>query len=289
MAHHQPELLKRLINYLDDERNDIYLHIDRKSTELRPEDFRSITRSANLFLTERLSVHWGGYSQIRCELLLLKEAARRRYAYYHLISGVDVPLVTQDEFHAFFERIDGKEIVGFARPAISGDELDRFNTYHFFQESIGRKRSALAFAERASLRLQHLLRVSRAKRYRRKYGVSVFQKGTNWFDITDGLARYVLSREEEIRKMYRWTRCCDEVFLQTLVANSPYFDRLFYRGYGSYLSSLRYVDWKRGSPYVFRDRDYEEIIASKCLFARKFDLSVDGRIVERLYRRLSGG
>ncbi|MGX8701692.1 beta-1,6-N-acetylglucosaminyltransferase [Caproiciproducens sp.] len=287
MAHGQPELLKQLIAYLDDERNDIYLHIDRKSAELRPEDFRSLTRNAGLFLTERIPVVWGGYSQIRCELLLLKNAVKKGYSYYHLISGADVPLVSQNEFHTFFERIDGKEIVGFSRPEISADEFDRFNVYHFFQDKIGRDSSVLSRIEHASIRLQHLLRIGRAKRYCKKYGVSVFQKGTNWFDITDDLAEYVLAKEEEIRKMYRWTLCCDEVFLQLLVANSPFRDRLFYKGFGSYLSSLRYVDWKRGSPYVFREQDYEELVTSGCFFARKFDLSVDAGIVEKLYRRLS--
>ena len=287
MAHHQPELLRRLIAYLDDERNDIYLHIDRKSTELHPEDFRSITKNAGLFFTQRIPVTWGGYSQIRCELLLLKEAVKRGYSYYHLLSGADIPLISQNDFHSFFEQIKGKEIVGFARPQISADELDRFNVYHFFQDRIGRESSTpLARIEHVSIRLQHLLRISRVKCYQKKYGISVLQKGTNWFDITDDLARYVLEKEKEIRKMYRWTRCCDEVFLQMLVANSAFRDRLFYKGFGSYLSNLRYVDWRRGSPYVFREQDYEEIVTSKCFFARKFDLSIDDRIVDKLYRRL---
>lgn len=41
MAHTQPELLKKLLMTIDHERNDIFLHIDRKS-ELDPKEFRNV-------------------------------------------------------------------------------------------------------------------------------------------------------------------------------------------------------------------------------------------------------
>ena len=47
----------------------------------------------------------------------------------------------------------------------------------------------------------------------------------------------------------------------------------------------RYIDWVRGSnnnPYVFREADYEELKRASGLFARKFDLNIDQKIVEKL-------
>ena len=33
---------------------------------------------------------------------------------------------------------------------------------------------------------------------------------------------------------------------------------------------MRLIDWKRGRPYVFRLNDFDEIINSPAMFARKF-------------------
>lgn len=49
-----------------------------------------------------------------------------------------------------------------------------------------------------------------------------FQKGTNWFSITDSLARYIVEKEDWIHAVFRNTRCCDDVFLQTIIVNSIY-------------------------------------------------------------------
>ena len=58
MAHHRPDLLQLLINSLDDERNDIIVHIDKKSN-MKPEQFE--TQYAKILLigqvTRKFSVN----------------------------------------------------------------------------------------------------------------------------------------------------------------------------------------------------------------------------------------
>ncbi len=282
MAHHQLPLLKKLIHQLDDERNDIYIHVDKKTADFDFEELRASAEKSQIYFTDRTSVTWGGYSQIRCELVLLKAAVGRNYAYYHLISGADLPLISQDEFHAFFDRISGQEIVGFECPQIRPEFLPRIRYYHFFQDAVGRKTTLLTYAERALIKLQAALKIDRTKKWKARYHIRAFQKGSNWFDITDDLAKYVVGREDEIRRMYRRTFCADEIFLQTLVENSPFKEKLYYHGFGSYQSTFRFVDWTRGNPYTFRSGDYDAIKNSRCFFARKFDMGVDPEIVERL-------
>lgn len=52
--------------------------------------------------------------------------------------------------------------------------------------------------------------------------------------------------------------------------------------------TIRYlIDWKRGNPYVYRSADYEELMASDMLFARKFDWNIDKEIVLKLYTAIS--
>lgn len=50
-------------------------------------------------------------------------------------------------------------------------------------------------------------------------------------------------------------------------------------------AAMRFVDWKRGGPYVFRNSDYEELLNSKMIFARKFDCECDAEIVKRISNR----
>ena len=48
----------------------------------------------------------------------------------------------------------------------------------------------------------------------------------------------------------------------------------------------RYIDSNRGGPYVFRKEDFNDLINSEALFARKFDLNVDREIVDMIFEKL---
>ncbi len=75
------------------------------------------------------------------------------------------------------------------------------------------------------------------------------KKGTQWFSITDSLARYVLERREWIEETFHDTYCCDEVFLQTIIYNSQFVNNLYYaKKEDSYSSNMRMIDWTRGGP-----------------------------------------
>lgn len=103
MAHNNWKILEKLLILLDDKRNDIYLHIDLKSDFI---DFSSKVHNANLFIFHEIDVRWGDISLIQVEFFLFKTAyCKGNNSYYHLISGSDLPLKTQDEIHAFLTLI----------------------------------------------------------------------------------------------------------------------------------------------------------------------------------------
>ena len=60
MAHHQFDFLKELLSALDDEANDIYLHLDQKAGNLDFSAFSCVVQISGLYLTKRFSVNWGG-------------------------------------------------------------------------------------------------------------------------------------------------------------------------------------------------------------------------------------
>ncbi|MBO5159648.1 MAG: glycosyl transferase [Lachnospiraceae bacterium] len=278
MAHTQPDLLKKLLELIDDERNDIYLHMDSKAKDYPLEEVISVLRKSKCTFTERTDVKWGSYSQINCEMVLLKEAVKTEHSYYHLLSGMDLPIKSQDEIHAFFEKYEGLEFVDEDLPEISESALSRVKYSHKFYGKAGSIKDILGAFETKG---QKLFGVNKTK----AYDDIIFQKGRNWFSITHGLAKLTVDKESWIQKVFRTSVCGDELFLQTVARNSEFANQICNVNTMPEIPDTRYIDWERGSnnnPYVFKEEDYELLKAARALFARKFDLKVDKKIVEKI-------
>jgi len=274
MAHNNFQVLDKLISLLDDPRNDIYVHLDKKAKNIHEKEFK--TKNSGLYFIKRINVYWGGFSQIRCELLLLKTAYTKNYDYYHLISGVDLPLKRQDYIHNFFYQNKGKEFVHFDQYQYDNSNNEKIMFYHFFQNAPNLK--IQNYIRIKLLKFQKLIGINRIKSVDTE-----FQKGANWFSITDNFAGYILSKEKWIKKVFKFTRCADEIFIQTLAWNSVYRENLYNKEFNNNLSCMRYIDWSRGNPYIWRNKDYDELINSDYLFARKFDYNTDKDIINRIY------
>lgn len=130
LAHHEFAVLKKLVSALDDERNDIYIHFDKKVAHLP----QLITYAAKLYVLEqRIDVRWGHVSILEAELMLFREAnTAGPYAYYHLLSGVDFPLCSQKDIHEFFIRHVGKEFIGYS-PDTEADRQTEIKIRYYHQ------------------------------------------------------------------------------------------------------------------------------------------------------------
>ena len=276
MLHNNFNQAKRLLRTLDDERNDIYIHIDGKVKDKdKIENYlcKDINNS-KIYITDSVCVNWGGYSQIRAEIILLEYAVKGKYAYYHLLSGSDFPLKTQDEIHRFFIENQGKEFVHFATKQHALNSLDRYKYYYFFQDKIVRYNSItskfLKKIQSVLVKIEKLSHVDRCKNNEiilKRYGT-----GANWFSITHGCANYVLTKKAWIEKTFCYGLCVDECFLQTIILNSPYYENCYHKKFDDdYKAIMREIDWDSGSPYTFCREDYDQLIASEYLFARKVD------------------
>lgn len=288
IAHNEFELLEILVRLLDDPRNDIYVHIDAKVQNFDFAYFQGLVRCSKLqFTPRRLSVTWGDSSQVMTELLLLQTAVAgeepaQPYAYYHLLSGVDLPIKSNDEIHAFFEENDGKEFVHFSENEPDPAFATRIRYYHLFRKKRNLLTKVLA---QIAFRLQVLLRVDRLK----GQDLTV-QKGTNWFSITGAFARYIVSQADRVKRLFAYSYCGDEVFVQTMLVNSPFAANLYMPNCNNnQMACARLIDWERGKPYVFRMADYDEIMRSSAMFARKFSMQTDPEIVKAIQAALCNG
>jgi hypothetical protein len=278
-AHNSFYNLEKLILLLDDERNDIFVHIDRRVKTFDFARFNGLTSRSRVVFTPRINVYWGGFSVVLSELNLLGAAVKGQYDYYHLLSGSDLPIKPQDEIHAFFERNRGKEFVQF----ISKWDISRVSEYYLFSNALrraGLSGTLCRSVNQQLLAVQRRLHLSRLARR-----AEPVKYGAMWFSVTHALACHVLANKGKIN-FFRHSVCPDEHFLQTLVFSSPFYEKVYSRTEDDRGAVMRLIDWKRGnkgSPYVFRGTDFETIMGSEMLFARKFDADIDKSIIDRVY------
>lgn len=288
IAHNNWWQLKKLIQQLDDESNDIYVHIDKKSKDFHIDDFIGITTYLGLFFYQEYEVFWGGYSQVEVEMYLMDKAHQKGYDYYHIISGADLLLKSNSEIHDFFEKHKGLEFVDINDKKMHSDPEIKRRTklYHFLQNYRRRYKvefvnEIFTFLERLCLVLQIIVGINRTKTldWKIKYG-------SNWVSITNSLVEVVLREKDKISKVFSYTNCADELFVQTVVYNCGFEERI-YKAQDGMPSNVRYIDWSRGrngNPYTFKIKDKGILLQNKALFARKFSEKVDKEIIEQLVR-----
>lgn len=266
LAHNEPEVLKLLLSRLDDPRNDVYIHFDKKWVSPPVVTLQQ----AGLFILEsRVDVRWADVSMLEAELALFHtvKASGRSYAYHHLISGVDLPLKSQDAIHAFFAEQAGKEFVGMHQAPMTFRADRGLHYKHLFARSF-RGQGVAHLVKRI---LRYLCIEAQVLLGQRRNQDVRFHKGGQWVSITTALLDYLIQHEDEVRAIYTGTFGADEYFIPTLVWNSSFRDHL-YDATDESLGAMRQIGWRADGQLVdFSWDDLPELQQSPCLFARKFN------------------
>lgn len=265
LAHNEYDVLRLLVSLLDNVNNDIFILIDKKSD--MPEKIE-VKYSRIFFLKDRLDIRWGDISGIKAEIMLFKYALNfAPYMYYHMLSGVDLPIKPISKILAFFEKewlAGKKEFVGFVKTEEWKEKVEKYHLFTRNYRTVGLKgklySSCRWYCERVVNTFFH--RVNSLN----------FKKGANWVSITEDFCRFLVNNEKFILQRFKYTRCADEIFLQTVLWNSPFKDNI-YSLEDEYEGCMREIDWSRGNPYVWGENveeDYAILKKSNKLFARKF-------------------
>ena len=261
IAHNEFEILQMLLDALDHPEADIYVHIDKKVTRVPS---LHTGKGALYVLEKRLDVRWGSVSQIRCELALFEAAAARGpYDYYHIISGVTLPLKPFSELDAFFQAAEGKSVLTALCKDEPYQERLKMRRYNFFlrnfQVANATKRQISQFLWKSAIAVQRVLGIetNRGK---------AFYKASNWLSLTDEAVKYILTRKKEILKEYRYTFCGDEFFVPSELMSSSLKDCI--------ISHEHYLlqEMGRATTDAFHLTELESMKSSGYLFARKFTM-----------------
>ena len=262
MAHDNQRQLLFLLQHLDFKENDIYLHIDKKCKIMDINLLKSSVQSANIFIYSKFDVKWAGVSQTKCQVFMLSEAIKTYHDYYHLISGKDLPIKSNAVIQNFFELHKGKEFVHFESD--TSCEKENCKYYHLGE----------SFFSRIFLRVQKKIGINR-----------IFYCGANWFSITHTLASDFCEHKNMMLNKIRMTKSSDEYIPQTFIKMVSKNEYIFYDNKSdpyNYNQIVRLIDWNRGNPYVWIKENFDEIINSDRMFARKFDDTIDNEIIRMI-------
>lgn len=87
-------------------------------------------------------------------------------------------------------------------------------------------------------------------------------KYSEWVSISQNDMPIILRNKKDVLKSFKYTLCSDELFI-------PY---IYKKEHISFLEqNLLYQVFEKASPKILSNSDYQVIIESKALFARKFN------------------
>ncbi|WP_283576495.1 beta-1,6-N-acetylglucosaminyltransferase [Limosilactobacillus oris] len=283
IANNKYDQLSFLIGLLDNVRNDFYIMIDRKS-DFSEKDKRKIVllaQESKVKFVDRVSIFWGTYTQVEAELLLFEEAYKSatNYSYYHLFSGVDLPLVPTEKILAFFDDHPGRVFLTNAKNSndVRARVKYKYRWLKYTQKSGYSKLTSTFYGmlRKVDLAFQKILRVDYCKDLQLGYA-------SNWVSLDDDTVKLLLNNKAWIHDTFQYSVLCDELFIPTLLNKYPeyrkkvYYTRPVIDDPEEFQGNLRYINWWDGSPYTWTDNDIPKLekgIELGHLFSRKFNLA----------------
>ena len=284
-AYRLPELLVRLVKRIDAPGTCTFIHVDAKSPD---GVYRAMTEPLsgrpNVRFLPRHTCHWGDFGHVRATLKGLRVliASNRPFDYVVLLTGQDYPLKTNEQIAATLGEAADKVFMRYM--PIPNQHWTNGGAYRFENRYFRVAGRAYAFpgAPFGSTRLNRIWwRVALALGLYRTFprGLTPYGGSSYWMLPAD-CARYVdeYTRDHpELVRFFHHVRIPDEIYFHTIVMNSRFRDRVD-------PDDLRYVDWDRGgdNPGVLTGADLPKLVASRALYARKFDPAVDPAVLDRI-------
>ena len=265
-AHSNYKTLGLLLRDLDSSNVDIYLHIDLKSqfTNKDKEELLTNVKESNVYFSKRMSIQWGGISQTKMFLMLIRQAlATGKYDYLHMLTGQTLPIKSKKYIENFYDQNFGKEFVHFS----TGDSYDRVKYYCPYTENCLYLKGIKKYINIYFILLQQKLNIDVFKRFNWKY-----KWGSAYGSITESFAKYLISQENKIEKCFSHTKISCESYLQTVLWNSPFKENIF--ALNEENKQLLYVNWDSRHIHgeTIKAADVERIVKeSTSLWACKFN------------------
>ena len=269
MAHKEPQQIERFIKKFSQFPFDFYIHLDKKISKAPFDYLIEIPRVH--FVSKRIRVRWASYSFLHALLLAFKEVlGKGPYDFISVMSGQDYPIKPVADIYHELEKNKGRNFISYEE----GSEwwthaITRIKKYHFTN-----------FGFRGRYRIQFFLNAMLPVR---KFPLPYTLYGgprAMCMTLSADCAGYIcdfISSNKQLRRFIRFTWGPDEFVIPTLIMNSAFKNTVIN-------NNFYYIDWTKGgtNPKTLTFEDYELLISSDKMLARKFDIKTDSVILEML-------
>lgn len=279
LAHRYPHQLLRLVNRLDGAHTAFLVHLDRKAPEATSIWLKQqLHQRDNVHFLKRHTCHWGGFGIVRATLEGMQYGISEDIPFDHLVllSGQDYPIKSNIDIREFFKTHEGVSFIHhnpfpYAEWVREDGGWDRVRRWHF-------RRGYLHV--RLPVRNGLLSRVPGWRRF--PQGYHPFGGAQFWCMARHHVRQVcdLVSSEPEFVSFFRFADIPDEIFLQTIAGNRLARDELR-------SETLTFVEWHRPGA-TLTIGDFGNLRRTDHLFARKFDLTVDSAVLDRIDREFLG-
>ncbi len=193
-----------------------------------------------------------------------------QYSHILFISGLDYPIVPMSKIVGFLESSHNKSFIDYFK--LGDDNWSKLMRKRF---------EYWFFLPKGDIRNNHVVKkIFQKLGFKRKYPFKEVYYGSCWFTLSIEAIKYLLNFTEDNPKIidfFKYTGCSDELYIQSVLLNSFQKKNMISEIY-------RFFDWgdKGKSPKVLSLEDLPEIESSNAWFARKLDMNIDTRLMDKL-------
>lgn len=235
LAHMDVEQLNRLIQSLDDNSSDFFIHVDAKVAN---QFISKVVHKPNVFFAkQRYKIFWTGFNMVLATLGLVRDmlATNKTYQKVVLLSGLDYPIAGNSMIHKYLDN-DINYIRGFN---ISMDTV-----VGYYQQVAWKHHSdsvlfnTTGFLYKATRRLLDIFEPSRRLRFFARPRTLVltpdkvvpFYQGSSWWALNQDFLSYVndfvqTTTGKNVLNQFKYIMAPDEKFFQTLFFNSEFYNK----------------------------------------------------------------
>lgn len=306
LAHKGPLQMARLLEKLVSPQSNFYIHID-KDVDICPFK-KELGHYSNIFFlsgNQRISAVWADIGMVHATINCMRQVIEhQRTGYCVLISGQDYPIKDSQYRTEFLSKqyginfIQGHPILPTGCPEHGSRRINRYkinlsktrNDLLVFPSIYDREfyrkftfKSFLTLAKRKNVKaclelIPKTLQKRRFPSYLRPWS------GSQWWALpieTIYLIENFIKEHPDYLTYHQYTFAPDEIFFQSIIFSLVSSDLI--------REEITYVNWSQNTngPLLLQEMNFEEIItqgANNKLFARKFDIDIDSRILDLIDR-----
>lgn len=264
----------------------VYVHIDRKAIG----EAKSFLMGGGKYfidkyidngrvkIVSKYTVGWGGYNHLLSVIYLMKLANKNPdVSYIHIVSGQDYPVKGKAEFDVL-EQSGNIFMTCTPLDSTSAMVKERYRYTHLFARLWDIRSTRYIKWDKRSRKYLPLER----KRIG-KFRMPDIYKGMVWVSMPKNVSTFVcdfIRTVNGLRFMFGllWSEIPEEIFFQTILMHSVYRGNIVN-------DNMRYTLWheKNGAlPGILDESDFESIINSNAIFARKISSDCSAKLLNML-------